>query len=306
MIFVLGIERSATTWVANILDHHPRLDVYMEPLSIATTRFKRWPQRFDNIENHEELARYFNEEFEELKRHRKFLLSRFSDSAKSWRTDLRWAQKIARKWPSAASATDFLQLNFHRKNRRFSVAKEEPLQTVIKEVRLNFNAGLVSELARKVQVIVVIREMASCVRSMLGQMNKGNLVELKSDLAQRYREINPESLCSYWLESYSALFEHLQDSDINFKIAGHSDLLYRPDAAVKDMLGFLNLKLHPTVNHYLSWSDQSGSGKHSTMRSRQQLMKQMRKDREQIYPRVEKKLEQISRHPVLKRFISLS
>ncbi len=306
MIFVLGIERSATTWVANILDHHPQLDVFMEPLSVGTSRFKEWPDRFTKLENLEQKARCFKEEFEKLRRHRKFLLSRFSDSAKAWRTDLKWAQTLARKWPSADAVMDFLELNFHRKNRRFSLDKEQPLQTVIKEVRLNFNAGLISKLEQQVRIIIVIREAASCVRSIQGQIKMGNLVELKDDLAQRYGEITPQTLCSYWVESYLSLFEDLQSSDVNYKIIGHTDLLYRTDATVKEMLGFLNLKLHPVVNHYLSWSDQSGSGKHSTMRSRQQLMKQISKDRKQIYPQVETQLEQISTHPVLKRFISLS
>jgi hypothetical protein len=255
------------------------------------------------VENHEELARYFDQEFEKLKKHRRFLLSRFSDSAKAWRIDLRWAKKIARKWEASTAASDFLELNFHRKNRRFSVEKQEPPQTVIKELRLNFNAGLISKLEQQGNIIVVIREMASCVRSILGQMNKGNLIELKKDLAQQYGEITPQTLCSYWVDSYSALLRDLQSDSTSFKLVAHTDLLYRTDATVKDMLSFLNLELHPTVNHYLSWSDQSGAGKHNTMRNRQQLMKQMQEDRKKIHPEVETQLQEIRKHPVLKKFV---
>lgn len=303
MIFILGIERSATTWVANILDHHPQTDVFMEPLSAFNSRFREWPGRFEELENYGEKAAYFNEEFEILKKHRRFLLTRLSNSADAWNMDLEWAQFLVNKKLAPDSVNDFLELNFHRKGRGMTISKEPTLQTVIKELRLNFKAELLPHLHHHPKVLISIREMASTVRSILQQIKQGNLVELKKDLLNRYDGINPQSVCRYWIESYEALIESLQVCKIDHRIVSHTALLQRPAKTVDGMFNFLGLEAGSTAHHYLNQSNQSGEGKHSTLRSRDEVLEQMKRDGYTIYPKVDQQLKHIQNHPVLKNFV---
>lgn len=303
MIFILGIERSATTWVASILDHHPKTDVYMEPLSNFISGFEQWPDRFTKLDDLPERADYFNEQFAVLKNHRRFLLSRFSDSPTSWQFDLKAAEFLTQKKLATSATRDFLELNYHRKEGKMSVKKEPPLQTVIKELRLNFNAGLIPELDDSTKVLVTVREMASCVRSILQQFKQGNLVELKGDLIKKYGDISLPIVCRYWRESYAALFKTLSNKQISHQIVSHTDLLKSANQTVSKFLAFLDLDMTPGIQEFLAYSNQSGSGKHDTKRSREALLTQMQEDRELIYPKVGRELEQVEAHPILKNYI---
>lgn len=303
MIYILGIERSATTWTANILDHHPQLDVYMEPLSDFNARFKDWPNRFSKLQNPEERTHEFRKEFEILKRHRRLFLTRLTDSPQTWRSDLKLAQLLARKKLAPGFVKDFLETNFHRKGRTISLTKQEPAQIVIKELRLNFNASLIPLIDNKPKVVVLIRDMASNVRSVMTYMDQGYLTELKSDLEKHYGKIDPKILCTYWIESYNELITTLQHHKIPYKITSHTDLLEKPGEATKKIFHFLNLPVAETVSKYLEISDDSSRGVHSTNRNRENLLKQIKKDQNYIYPLVEEELKKIKQHPFLKQYI---
>lgn len=303
MIFILGIERSATTWVANILDHHTRTDVYMEPLSQFNSRFNRWPNRFTQLKHFGQRATYFLEEFEILQEHRRFFLTQLSETSFAWQTDLKLVQFLVQKQIATNTTKDFLELNFHRKNRQISVSKQPPLNTVIKELRLNFNAALIPVLDEQAQVLVVIREPASTIRSILEQIEQGNLVELASDLNRYYGEISLQTICTYWYESYSTLIETLENESTSYRMVSHIDLLKDREEAVDQIFDYVGLPLTSEVKRYLQLSNQSGSGKHSTERSVDELLVQMENDRKAIYPRVKNEMKKIQHHPVLKKFV---
>lgn len=303
MIFVLGVERSATTWITNILDHHPATEVFMEPLSQFIWGFEEWPGRFEHINDIEAKAEYFEQEFEKLKMHRQFLITLFSDSAWAWNADLSLVQRLAQKGLASPRIRNFLELNYHRKGQEVVVQKKPPLETVIKELRLNFNAALVAALDPEAMVLIPIREAASCIRSVREQMERGHLVELKKQLEHHYGEITLQTICRYWVESNTVLLEEVQKANIKFKVVSHTALLESPRGTVESLLQFLHLPIAPSVINFLTYSDQPGSGKHSTKRSRDELLKQMQDDREQIYPAVESELAAIKSHPILKKYI---
>lgn len=303
MIFILGVERSATTWVANILDHHPKTEVYMEPLSQFNSRFKRWPGRFITLENIEQKVNYFIKEFGILKKHNLFLLTRLSSTPTAWQTDLKLAKFLTQKQLASDSIKDFLELNFHRKGRQITVPKKRPLQTIIKEVRLNFNAELIYKIEKKVKTLVVIRDLASCIRSILVQIGEGNLVELSKELKQQYGKISPQTVCEYWFESYSTLIDTLQNQQIPHRIVSHTSLIKNPNSTVDEMFQFLNLPVTHEVKYYLQLSNQPGRGKHNTNRNSKILLEQTQKDRKNIYPLIQQELKRIRRHRLLKQFI---
>lgn len=304
MIYILGTERSASTWVANILDHHPQMDVYMEPLSSFNSRFKNWPNRFERIDDIEQKADEFKIEFDIQRKHNRFFLTRFSDSSKAWQTDLRLAHFLVRKKLAPDPVRDFVELNFHRKNRQLAVKKKKPLQTVIKEVRLNFNVALISALDASPKVIVTIREMASCVNSMMKFIGQGQLVDLKKDLEMEYGKADFKILCRYWFESYSALLETLRNQKIPYEIVSHTELLKNSIVGSEKIFRFLDVLYAPQVKKYLESSDKAIEGIHSTSRNRKELLQQIQDDRKHIYSLIGiEQLQKIQDHPILNKFV---
>lgn len=306
MIFILGIERSATTWISSILDCHPRSEVLMEPLSGFNSRFLAWPSsRFSRIAEPEAKAAYFRREFKALRRHRHLLLTRFSNARFAWQFDLGLAELLVRKQRAPAPVNDFYELNFHRRGLPDAIAKEPPLQTVIKELRLNFNADLLPRIDDSARVVVAIREMASCVRSMQRQLQAGNLVDLQRDLQEEYGQVDLNVLADYWLRSYAALMQSLQAQDVPFTMVSHTELLHDARGRIGQLLAFLQWAPSPAVDRYIEASDRRGSGKHDTRRRRSEQLKQMEDDRAAIYPQIRAKAEEALRHPELKPHVRL-
>lgn len=305
MIFVLGIERSATTWVANILDQYPHSDIYMEPLSGFNSRFGKWPDsRFDRLDDIKSKAIYFREEFEMLCGNRRWLLTRLSDSSAAWRADLALAELLVRKNCASDGVKDFLELNFHRKTGGRSSSRQPPRHTVIKELRLNYNADLLPELDPDVKVLVVIREMASCVRSIMRHLEKGNLVDLAADLEREYTTVDLAAVGSYWVRSYKTLLDTLAKEDVPHRVVSHTALMQNPRAHVEDIFQFLGWEVDEQVEAYLVRSDTEGTGKHDTRRSRATLLSRMNSDRETVYPRIPEQVEQALQHPRLQAYVN--
>ena len=302
MIYILGTERSAGTWVANILDHHSHVDVYMEPLSSFTSRFSTWPGRFTKLQNLEDKAEEFKSEFDILISHSRFLFTRLSTSSSAWNKDLNLAEWMIKKNLAWDSIVDFLELNFHRKNRQIDVVKSKSSTPLIKEVRLNFNAKLVKKIDPDVRVLVPIREMASTVQSIMRFLEKGHLIDLKNDLLNEFRSTDVQTISAYWYKSYASLLETLNENKIPYHIISHMDLLQHTVETVENMFHFLSLSIQPEIEQYLMLSDKSGEGKHITSRSKNQLLEQIEKDRKLIHPFIENQIEIIHNHPILKKY----
>src|SRR5699024_7018333 len=251
MVFILGIERSATTWVANIVDCHPQAEVFMEPLSRYTSGFKAWPDRFVRIDDSERMATMFASEFEKLKKHKRFFFSRWFNQPWAWRVDFSLAD-AARKKIQVNRVEDFLELNFHRRSEVFFLPKEPTPDTVIKELRLNFNASIIRQLDKASTIIMVVRDMASNICSMQKQLDEGNLVELKQALFNRYGTIDYESLCNYWWESYRSLLHSLDQLGMNYLIIDHTDLLTDTKTTVEQLFQFMGCEVPQQALCYIN------------------------------------------------------
>lgn len=282
-VFILGIERSATTWIANILEAHPRTEVYMEPLSMYTSCFKDWPSRMEKINQREKYAEYFIKEFNKLKRDKKFLLTHMYDSNFAWQKDFSLAQLLAAKFNSI-KARNFLELNFHRRAEDFSFTKSDVSFKVVKELRLNFNSNLLADINPDVKVIVVVRDYASNIKSIMKYVKEGGLNELQSILNLKGNEEDYLSLMNYWVESYNSIIEGLEDSKIEHHIVSHSSLLMNGVEEVQKIFSFIKLDVEDQVVKYLGYSNSDGSGKHNIRRSHNDLLKQKVKAQRELAP----------------------
>lgn len=304
MIFIAGIERSASTWVSNLLESHPDTDVFMEPLSIFTTRFEKWGSRFEVIDDLDEKAVYFRSEFSVLKNRKRWFLTEFSEQSIAWNFDLTLAEFLVRKNIATDSVKDFYELNFHRKDSYQWISKSENDRVdVVKTLRLNFNPKIFKQIDPDLKLIITIRDMASNVQSILKQFKQNNLSELKAAIINEYGAADVESVFKYWRDSYNSLLKFKEDSSVPVFLFDHTHMLMNQETALIDLMKFTGLKPSSSVKDYMEASDRGGQGVHNTDRSHDALLKQIKADREIIFPKIRTMLDSSDLHPEIIRRI---
>lgn len=298
-LFILGIERSATTWVSNILDAHPDTDLFMEPMSVFTTRFKQWPNRFEKIEDVEKMSRYFRDEMEVLRSRKRWALTRVSNQSIAWNLDLTIADFLVTKKIASDAIIDFYELNFHRKNSFGSYPKSNNRTDVIKSLRLNFNPDIIQKIDSQARVIVTVRDMASAILSIQKQLNRGNLSELRNLMMNKFGEITPYTLFEYWQLSYNTLLTGLDDTNTPYLVLKHPFMLHSLTETVEKLIHFTGLSDNQAVYRYLEESNRAGSGIHSTNRSRTALIEQSKKAWNELSDQLKSTILKTNFHPSL-------
>jgi len=304
MIFIAGIERSASTWVSNLLESHPDTEVFMEPLSVFTTRFQSWGGRFETIDDLNQKAGDFHSELSVLKGRKRWLLTRFTEQSAAWNLDLTLAEFLVRKNIATDHVTDFYELNFHRKDSYQWIPKSDTDRVdVVKTLRLNFNPLLFELIDPDSRLIITLRDMASNVRSIMSQFERGNLSELEAAIMKEYGSIDVESVFKYWRDSYNSLFRYVDTASIPVSVFDHTQMLKYPEDALNILMDFTGLKPSRSVNDYVKASNRSGEGIHNTDRSHSKLLKQIEKDREFIYPKIKELMASSDLHPEIAKRI---
>lgn len=301
MIFILGIERSATTWVSNIIDMHPGTELYMEPLSSNVSRFERWPNRFIKIQNVSQKAKYFKEEFNYIKNRKRLLFTRVYDTNWAWHIDMKIGQKM---WGNSSIARDFFELNFHRRETTGYPSKNAKPIRVIKELRLNFNAPVIKEINSNTKVVVILRNYAANIQSIAKQIEKGNLVELNQILQNKFGKTNINTIFSFWANSYNVLLKDLENENINYLLIKHKDLITSGKETIKQLFQFIGLPLVPSVYNYLVTSNKKGSGKHNTNRNHADVVEKNRQAEKELYPMLAEHISGVEWHPLLQDFVT--
>ncbi|MDZ7658653.1 sulfotransferase [Fodinibius sp.] len=306
MVFILGIERSATTWVSNLLEAHPDTRVYVEPMSEITARFKKWPDRFEYIADFEEKARYFQHELEHIKKHKTWFLTKYLNNGLAWQFDLWFSNFLVRKELASEAARDFSEINFHRKAQPYVKKSKKPKIDVIKELRLNFNPGIIANIDNNAQVLVVIRNVFANIESILENMERGNLAELNRLLLEYYGAINVEVIYKYWRDSYNSLLKGLEGSKITYQIVYHTSLIQNPKREINKLGNFIGVDDTDSIINYLYQSNKKGSGIHNTNRSHAVLQKRNLNARKKIWPKIRDIIDIEELHPELKNIVELS
>lgn len=278
-VFILGVERSATTWLSNILEAHPRTDVYAEPMAIFTTYFEKWPDRFQKIEDQGNMADYFVSEFNKIKKEKRFFLSKIYDSPFTWKLDFKLA-KICDVRFKSNKARNYRILNFHRREQDFHFDKTTTTSIdVIKELRLNFNPHLLTHINPQAKIIIVVRNYASNIKSIVKYVKAGRLIELKKLLDLKGSKKDYTVLMNYWLNSYNSLFEGLEDSNLEYITISHKNMLANGEGEIAKLYNFLNLELDEQVVSYFNFSNRSGEGIHNTNRDHRDLLERDKKNK---------------------------
>jgi Sulfotransferase family len=284
--FVLGCERSGSTWVANTLDAHPETEVYLEPFADYAQLFPRHPGRFHPLEPDGPDAAQIDElqrVFERLPHLRHPFFYR-PGRATAWRhVDAACARAIA-GWARLRGASPPLSLLRHRLLDLHTSQTPTALLVrktarsrvrIVKELRLAFQAGLIRRAFPSARCLIVVRDPGAQVTSVrrlferehLGELRRA-LVALREALASsgrlhRYRGLcdalvddpaTPEALLVWWLVSYDVLISDCERLGLAHRVVFHEELARDPRAEAGALLEFFGLEPSEQVERYVAVS----------------------------------------------------
>lgn len=286
-VFIIGCERSGSTWLANIFDSHPTVELFMEPFADYAGLFPGFPSRNLYLENGDtELVNLVKEYFQRLfalkyplfyrpgfplylKAFDGFLLNQYLRFGKM----LRFKSPLKVEW--------YKVLNLHTSNipvRKQS--KKDPDRTVevIKELRLNFKVGLLVKAFPNSKYIVAIRHPGAQISSIKKMFQKGHLGELKNSLlsfidyvrccdrfnkywhaidARNVGNLLESKLILWWLINYDVLIEDIRVNKLNHYIVYNEDISENPGKVVTDVFETCSLDMKQSVREYLNTSSKS-------------------------------------------------
>lgn len=297
-LLILGVERSGSTWLANILDAHPETQLFMEPFAPRMELFPDFPDRLiyrEDLNSH--LLTHLQEGLDELDRYKYPLLHRRAGSR--LRRELvyrflyplsdvttRGVRKLGFEMP--LRHLRFKNLNKNRIENPFLNRFPEvasPSHTVVKELRLNFKIGLIRALWPEAKVLVILRNPLSQIASILRLIEQGKLHDLRSALytfiehaqewtrAEKYRTaldgLDEDQLLhqatAYWFVNYGTMLEDLERFDVSYRVVRHETLSQAPDRERREILDFAGLRDESQTKEYVLQSSRGTNHRTSVM-----------------------------------------
>jgi len=286
-VFIVGCERSGSTWIANILDSHPDVEFFMEPFADYVEIFRGLPERNIYIPSGNVQLRAIVEngvrglaamKYSLLYNRNRPVVLKFLDRVLLWQ--YRFLCRSLRMRPALrASRHGLLNLNtaaipvrrHFRKNRNSST-------WVIKDLRLPFKIGLLSQVFPNAKYVISIRDPGAQIMSILNLFKRGSLVELKkalpsfikciqdNDRFRKYRELCTHfdwendvetMLAIWWLINYNTLLEDLSGFGLEHMMVRHEVISENPNETVQDVLRFCGLDMDTQVESYVCQSSTS-------------------------------------------------
>lgn len=285
-LFILGVERSGSTWLANVFDASADTLFFMEPFAPFNEAFAGFPSRLAYVDRANPfLRRVVREGVEHLYGHKYPLADRHNASRlERWLTYriLRAHASLARllraKRSLAYDRYEQLSANRFENDELFYAPKSSrPPTRVVKEVRLNFKLRLLATLYPDARYIVTIRNPVSQVHSMLRLFERGSLYQLEQALYtfveqaengvrfQKYRAplraLDRDSLThravAYWFISYNTLLEDLEAAPCPYRLVEHEQFSREPAASARALFDFAGLAWDDAPRGYLHASTTS-------------------------------------------------
>jgi len=286
-IFLLGIQRSGTTWLTNLFDSSSHTLTFMEPLSAGLGLAPEYPDRLSWLRGTTpELTELLAGELPRRLERAKYLVLRRSLGSPGL---FRFERAFARL---ALGSGPLLPLGLHRRCFRFQqinlnrfepdaplVRKVSPMTWVIKELRLSGTVPIVRAAFPSARFLVIIRHPVDTVLSMLRWIRKGRLLELRDDLVGLAARLRSERLG----DDYNALIERAEASGVAAKLALYWRVCYeslirdvpgslstfvtleelsdQPGARLREVFAKVGLPYEVSVQRYLDRSTSSAGGK---------------------------------------------
>lgn len=290
--FILGCERSGSTWLANVLDAHPDTEVVMEPFADLCDIFPGFPnrnlyvdKRIDSMTNvvSKGYENIFNNKYPLFYQRGKSLYWKVLD-----RSIINLHSNIGRwqRFDSSTGVKRFHQLNLNMKQVpiKWQVDKTETASLLVtKELRLNYKVGVLRHAFPQAKYIIIVRHPGAQVTSVMKLFNRGNLGELKRSLSSLYAYIHNvdkfkkyskyfkrldgeqgihRMLLLWWLINYETVLEDCKRLGVDYMIVYHEDLSNNPDDRYREVFAFLGLTYSHSVRSYIT---RTTTGNHRVM-----------------------------------------
>lgn len=288
LVFILGTQRSGTTWLANIFDSHPDCLHFYEPFAPAYGIFPYFPGEFTYLEPPAtRLAARLRHDLPRLVSKRSVLFDPVHEShgqfaVEAWLMgQIESGARRARLTPPAFAAQfNLLHLNRIGQHPVAYFPKGDHIRVnAIKEVRLYFKLPFLAETFPDARFIHIVRHPAAVVSSMMNFLQRGRLVEIRDhidDFAgmvaaqprfEHYRPLLdrvqhgtlPEKLAAYWRianETLAADASVVRERTLHVV---YEDLATDPLARVAAMFDWCGLSMPASTDAYVRDSSTSRS-----------------------------------------------
>jgi Sulfotransferase family len=281
-VFILGSERSGSTWLANIFDAHPDVELLMEPFADYAGLFPGFPNRYEYVDsagNHWTGPLRRTYQGIPAKKYPLFYRPGRSPSIIALdRLIVRSYQALRGRLriPPSRMALRYDLLNLNK--RELPVSRLTPKRPgapmlVTKELRLNFKVAVLASAFPDAFCLVPIRDPGAQIDSIRKLIQRGNLQELSSSLRyfkdalqrhERFRAYWPlldemtqeELLPLWWFINYQTLLEDLARYAVEHETVFHEELSEDPAATTAVLLGRCGLRYENSVSEYVAWSSQ--------------------------------------------------
>jgi hypothetical protein len=279
LVFILGCQRSGTTWLANIFDASPDTLLFVEPFSPRYGIFPEFPETSAFLDNGDpELNNLLRVEMpKRLLRYKRLLFSRSMEDPRWFRFE-RWVAGKGRRLSSGRLGKrirKFELLNLNRLDKTYTIYPKSPAPCawIIKELRL---AGKIKALLNAfpgARFVVIIRHPCATVHSMLSWFERGSLIELQDDMNRYIEKIAKQNisasyrelinLCEkggiehhlslYWRISYETMLNNLRGHPFT-QVVVYEQLAAKPKETVMQVFSQLALPWTHSLDEYISTS----------------------------------------------------
>ncbi len=288
LVFILGTQRSGTTWLANIFDSHPDCLHFYEPFAPAYGIFPYFPGEFTYLEPPAaRLAARLRHDLPRLVSKRSVLFDPVHASHGQFAVEA-WlmgqiesgARRVKLNPPAFAAQFNLLHLNRIGQQPVAYFPKSDHVRVnAIKEVRLYFKLPFLAEAFPDARFIHVVRHPAAVVSSMMNFLQRGRLVEIRDhidDFAgtvaaqprfEQYRPLLervqhgtlPEKLAAYWRVANETLAADLVAAGSRAYPLLYEKLASDPLVRVEEMLRWCGLSMPASTDAYVRDSSTSRS-----------------------------------------------
>ena len=287
-LFILGLQRSGTTWLTNIFDSSPDTLLFFEPFAPKYNLFEHFPHEFFYVDSPSPfLSNLLKENIPNLINYKSVLFRRGDINHFAFNTErilMHAILKFDRIFRSSRLqfAHQYQLLNLNRFNDKdlFFQKNKVCKQLVIKELRLGGKVKLIKDTYPDARFILIVRHPVAVVHSMLTWIKKGHLGELRSGINIYFECIENQTvyqpyldkinycrnkdmtykLALFWLINTEIALSQLKDYK-NARIVIYENLAKNPLRVVQELYDFLELDVESQVENYLEKSTTQASPK---------------------------------------------
>lgn len=282
--FILGCERSSSTWLSNVLDAHSGVEFFMEPFAGYANLFPGFSSRNSYMEYCDDRMENILRKGYEVLPSNKYLLFYRRGRSLYWKNIDSFVGNLLSRaggWKLLGSISrvrqfQLLNLNMNNVPLKWQVKKSKiPELVITKELRLNFKVGLIQKVFPQAKYIIIVRHPGAQVASILRLFGRGNLGELRGSLHSLYEHLigSPRfekysnyyqcfdeecdaqgALLLWWLINYETVIEDCRRYGVDYKVVYSEDLSEDPDGEYRKIFSFLGLDFTQGVRDYIARS----------------------------------------------------